>query len=1802
MISDPVDIATGNTYATFKDFEIKGTRGNIFFRRSYNSRHEAWPYGGMGDSELPKPFGSAPLSTSGLHWWHNFYTFVRPDDSTWKVKDPNGQYLEFKAPGLFDIARNTDNNYQNRDEIYLRTNGSYSEYILQRDNRRYVYGASVYPNGSSQAFYFLTRIEDIAGSFGYERVLARVSYALPFNDCPSGNNPGTVGAPYIDKITTAEGNVMRFQYVRLWRNTRMECVIKRITLDSVRADGSVTQDTAVEYNYEERAGVEQPGRLARATWPAEGRTEEYKYFIDSFNTENFQVLRGGERSVWHLYDASTSRVSRSAAEGEDLAIYDWTDGVCDPSSTTCDDPQSRTVWNYYAGLGNGETGVAPHKRKYTVVFATAAYHYGRLYEIADSCDVSNGSAYCGALSPGTRRFEWARGTSTAPSFEYAVKDKRDNWTVYDRAYVTYTPSPVMLETRATRRGATDAMGANALFTEKYSYTYMNNSGTVAHQYPYRTEKASLLAPAGSADAVARTTQVWDITYRTLEATIRSGWTNGLEPSTGSATPQRRFSAEFQFTYRKLSSTDNARDPLLRTLEKHGPCWVADESATDCPTGTPYPVTQYYYYPGSASEPDNRRNRLMQMVQYPEGFGGRKLVTRYTAYDVYGNPTRIEDDNGSVTYVYQGGNIVSRQVGNETPTRFGYDNNMLTWVQHPQGNYEVFCYRKSTSGAGCTGGTFTSQLQWKAKSATQDGATWSEKVVLEYWNDETLKQEVFLDGSGQVRKVKKYAADAHKRPTWEQWGETGAPGAFTAAKAYDRADNLAGVGLPFNAPPAWCGGVNPATDLPASKLCSWLKYDRANRLQSIEEFPSAEPTASGVKTCFDHDAHGNVKTVVPACQTALSCEGPDGRMNPNLPAACMAQASSYQYDDFGNLVAVTQANTGSSAKGVTRYAYDARGNLIRRQTEADRSAAPKQWTEYAYDQLHRQTQVRHAWGGGTPGSQLLSQYTYDDNSSSPPADCGSFSAANSAGRLRKQTDSFGTTWYYYDIHGRVVNEVRLRAGVSSCSGQDLNAHPSTSYTYSPNGNVLTKTYPHGRVVRYTYPSGNGLEDRIRSISVDLVGTTGTRTVELIRNVRWEPYGELRAYEIVAPLPAAEADRVASVEYLLGGNGSAVPGAMCGQTRPDDGAGSDRTGRLRALWVSRAGLDSPSRTGDIYRRTYTWQADQVAVQDTCVLSTSSADAPRRELYYDGTNSSGYDQLLRLKGATSTGGAFTRRAYSYNERGDRIAEYVDGCNASASFQYETGSRQDQLLRKTAGCGQVDHRYAFDVNGRVTSKLWANDDTSTPSQTVTFGYDQQGTRGGGQDTFRSVSVNGASYGYFYDASGRRRFKSYPLGTSDEYFYDLSHHLLEDRGSATLTAGAPYPMDEYIWLGERPVAFIRSKFDATWTRQPDLVGDCQRNGEAMACGVYFVITDHIRKPVLLLDSNRKVAGAADYDPFGYPNRVQVSGGTGAGYANNMNTVLASLQQPVGPNTAVKMRVLFHSVSTESCVNASTNTLWDYASLTDSLGNSLGAQKIGGYHSGSKWSGWVGVPSNGKVDVRFTSDAKNCRPSADGCTTCDGASYPYSGVTLEAYEYQRYETGASPAWLPLRFPGQYHDAETDLFENWNRYYDPSIGRFLQPEPLLQDPQFSVDFAQKGYGVLPYSYAGNNPVRYTDPNGREMIIDDVIMLPVAIPAAILTWAVCELTNTCPWSRPKPTDIPLDPPVCMAKPRGGSCSCQHRDIFSSGGQSCQALREAGLCSGPYRGTGANVAACQSDARANAGGMCAGCLGHCQFIPNR
>lgn len=76
-----------------------------------------------------------------------------------------------------------------------------------------------------------------------------------------------------------------------------------------------------------------------------------------------------------------------------------------------------------------------------------------------------------------------------------------------------------------------------------------------------------------------------------------------------------------------------------------------------------------------------------------------------------------------------------------------------------------------------------------------------------------------------------------------------------------------------------------------------------------------------------------------------------------------------------------------------------------------------------------------------------------------------------------------------------------------------------------------------------------------------------------------------------------------------------------------------------------------------------------------------------------------------------------------------------------------------------------------------------------------------------------------------------------------------------------------------------------------------------------------------------------------------------------------------------------------------------------------------------------------------------------------------------------YAVGAEPTlFLGRGYTGHEHLTAFGLINMNARLYDPVIGRFLSPDPQLQEPYSSQNYNR-------YSYCLNNPLKYNDPNGE-----------------------------------------------------------------------------------------------------------------------
>jgi RHS repeat-associated protein len=116
-----------------------------------------------------------------------------------------------------------------------------------------------------------------------------------------------------------------------------------------------------------------------------------------------------------------------------------------------------------------------------------------------------------------------------------------------------------------------------------------------------------------------------------------------------------------------------------------------------------------------------------------------------------------------------------------------------------------------------------------------------------------------------------------------------------------------------------------------------------------------------------------------------------------------------------------------------------------------------------------------------------------------------------------------------------------------------------------------------------------------------------------------------------------------------------------------------------------------------------------------------------------------------------------------------------------------------------------------------------------------------------------------------------------------------------------------------------------------------------------------------------------------------------------------------------------------------------------------------------------------------------------------------NGVVVEHYEYSAFglqKCGGSGSAFPVsnRYTGQVADEETGLYYYGSRYYDPVLGRFIQPDTMVPDPSDSQQLNR-------YSYVNNNPLKYTDPTGHiaEWVIAAAVYILVSAAVGAATAA-------------------------------------------------------------------------------------------------
>ena len=115
-----------------------------------------------------------------------------------------------------------------------------------------------------------------------------------------------------------------------------------------------------------------------------------------------------------------------------------------------------------------------------------------------------------------------------------------------------------------------------------------------------------------------------------------------------------------------------------------------------------------------------------------------------------------------------------------------------------------------------------------------------------------------------------------------------------------------------------------------------------------------------------------------------------------------------------------------------------------------------------------------------------------------------------------------------------------------------------------------------------------------------------------------------------------------------------------------------------------------------------------------------------------------------------------------------------------------------------------------------------------------------------------------------------------------------------------------------------------------------------------------------------------------------------------------------------------------------------------------------------------------------------------------------AGSQIAWYDYDAWGNRVGGAWVvhnqdiyknlfyanPFRYRGYYQDSETGFYYCGSRYYDPVIGRFINPDSTNTLMNTPMAYTDKNL----YAYCDNNPVMRVD-NGGEFwdTVFDVICL-------------------------------------------------------------------------------------------------------------
>ena len=651
-----------------------------------------------------------------------------------------------------------------------------------------------------------------------------------------------------------------------------------------------------------------------------------------------------------------------------------------------------------------------------------------------------------------------------------------------------------------------------------------------------------------------------------------------------------------------------------------------------------------------------------------------------------------------------------------------------------------------------------------------------------------------------------------------------------------------------------------------------------------------------------------------------------------------------------------------------------------------------------------------------------------------------------GRLTKVSEYTGAdptatlyaeTRYEYDVTDELTKVTDAANNLTTISYDELGRKTSMTdpdmgswgYSYDAVGNLTQQTDAKSQVIEFDYDQLNRLTRKWYPPAWNSEpGSSGS--------------GRSTLFDLIELRAAIDADRAAA----------GLSPAGWTDPEPTSFRGSYITefmNRIQDLWTAASLGNVPNLTGgnfnafiDLFR---SWLYDSDS-ENTSYETSSWAETRRARAFYqyDGTsagsgkgrrtamwdaagNSSwSYDEYGRVTAQTRVvDGRSYAGTHTYDAL-DRVREMTYPDNETLTYSYQANLLLDRIQSSIGNLDLVSGVVYKDIGLPVSYTLGSNPTTATQS------FEYWKLDDASRSPFAALkriklskdSTDLVNREMQYDAVGNvTKIVDGVNSETVDYTYDDLDRLL----TASVPAGESFAYDTIGNMTTKsgaaldygttaPKHAVKTHGSTSYTYDA--------NGSMTARGTQTIKCDPEQRPIRIQDGTNYYLSA--YDGDGVRRKRMDSNGT-VHYLGGYERKLAADS------------------------NSSDTVTKYYSASLGALSPPVAFRRGGALH-------WVGADHLGGT-IRVLNDS---------FTALDGMRYkPYG---------EDRDTGNALV-TDRKFTGQTEDEAAGLYWYASRAYDPAIGRFVSPDPIVPEPG-------NPQALNRYSYVYNNPLRYTDPSGHD----------------------------------------------------------------------------------------------------------------------